>query len=102
MLCQYPNALSDARSAVDLDPEFVKGYLRAAKASVAMGDTVTARQALEKAKELEPNNAVVQTELANVASLEKFIHDAREALSSKDYRKVNKGRALNWPLLLID
>ena len=44
MLGQFVQALEDARTSVQLDPNFVKGYVRVAKCCVALGELQGARQ----------------------------------------------------------
>lgn len=87
MLLQFAQALEDARTSVQLDASFVKGYIRVAKCCVALGDVVSAKQALIRAKELEPQNGAVDAEMSNVTTLEKFSSDAVDAYANKDYRK---------------
>ena len=44
MLSQYNKALDDAKTAVGLDSNFVKGYVRIAKCCIALGETSSAKQ----------------------------------------------------------
>ena len=44
MLGQFVQALEDARTSVQFDPNFVKGYVRVAKCCVALGELHAARQ----------------------------------------------------------
>ena len=90
MLGQYTQALEDARLSVQLDPAFVKGYVRVAKCCISLGDVGQANQALSKAAELEPANAAVKAEEASVQALEKFAADAEKASQAGDYRKVRR------------
>ena len=48
MLCQFSQALDDAKCSVQLDQSFVKGYIRVSKCCVALGDAVSAQQAIER------------------------------------------------------
>ena len=89
MLQQFKSALDDANTCVRIDPTFVKGHVRVAKASLALGDAGEARRALQRAMEYEPLNNAVQMELSNVKALEKFANDAKNAREAKDYRKVS-------------
>lgn len=57
MLNRFEDALEDVRKAVQLDPTFVRGYIRMAKCGIAMGDLTTAEYALKKVQELQPNGA---------------------------------------------
>ena len=47
MLSQYQKALDDAKTAVNLDSNFVKGYVRIAKCCVALGEIPSAKQVLQ-------------------------------------------------------
>jgi DnaJ family protein C protein 7 len=64
MLYQYRAALEDARKAVTLDSSFVKGYIRIAKCSLALGDLIAANGALciirELSRNTSPNPPAVQ------------------------------------------
>ena len=44
MLSQHSKALEDAKKAVNLDSNFVKGYVRIAKCCVALGEIPSAKQ----------------------------------------------------------
>ena len=44
MLSQYSKALEDAKTAVNLDSTFVKGFVRIAKCCVALGEIPAAKQ----------------------------------------------------------
>ena len=44
MLGQFVQALEDAKTSVQLEPNFVKGYIRVAKCCVALGEIHAARQ----------------------------------------------------------
>lgn len=96
MLCQFSNALEDARTSVTLDTAFVKGYLRISKCCVTLGDTVNAGQAIEKARAVEPQNASVIAERHNIDTLIKFKTDALHAYDSKDFRKVSTADDVDW------
>ena len=48
MLGQPRQALEAAKTATGLDPEFTKGWTRMARCCVMLGDTVTAKQALQR------------------------------------------------------
>merc|ERR1712051_1035690 len=52
MLGQPKQALEDARTSTTIDPSFVKGWARVAKCCIMLGDTVTARQAINRVSEL--------------------------------------------------
>jgi len=98
MLGQHQKALEDAKTSVKIEPTFVKGHLRAAKCLLAMGEAGSAKQALEAAERVEPQNAQVQTELTSISHFEKFDSEAKAAHDKKDYRRV-KNRKLREPLM---
>jgi len=82
MMGQPKLALEDAKSATAIDPDFAKGWSRLAKCSLMLGDTVTARQALQKAG--QDGTA----DLKSLDTLDKLKGDAAAAYNSKDFRKA--------------
>ncbi|XP_022903047.2 dnaJ homolog subfamily C member 7 isoform X1 [Onthophagus taurus] len=89
MLNRYHDALEDARKSVQLDSAFVKGYIRILKCGIALGDVMTADQAVKHIKIMEPdNNATIKNELASLETLKKFEADALKAYNKQDFRTV--------------
>jgi len=88
MLSQFSQALQDAKTAVQLDRDFVKGYVRVAKCCISLGDVVSADQAIDRVLVLEPANTAVKQEQASLAQLKKFQADTEQAYRVKDYRKA--------------
>lgn len=88
MLNKFADALADARQAVGLDPNMVKGYLRIAKCGIALGDLTIADQAIKKVKELELDNKTIENEVRSLEALKQFEREAHVAFEKKDYRKV--------------
>ena len=88
MLAQYGWALDDAKMSVQLDQMFTKGYIRVAKCCIATGDIASARQALDTAAGIEPNNSAVMQEKNSLTVLQKHQADAQNSFNSGDYRKV--------------
>jgi len=82
MLSQPRQALSDARTATVIDPLFKKGWSRLAKCSVLLGDTVTARQALQNAGQEG------EAEMKSIETLDRFKTEANTAYDNKDFRKA--------------
>jgi len=82
MLGQPKLALEDAKTATTLDPDFTKGWSRLARSSVLLGDTVTARQALQRAGQ------EADAELRTIDTLDRFKTDSANAYATKDYRKA--------------
>jgi len=87
-LSQFSQALQDAKTAVQLDRDFVKGYVRVAKCCISLGDVVSADQAIDRVLVLEPANTAVKPEQASLAQLKKFQADTEQAYRVKDYRKA--------------
>ena len=88
MLSQFSQALEDAKCSVQKDQKFVKGYVRVAKCCVALGDTASAQQAIDKALELEPNNIAILQEKSSIQQLATYQNDFNQAYAAKDFRKV--------------
>merc|ERR1712001_127438 len=72
---------------VELDSNFVKGYVRVSKCHVALGDAISAQQAIDKALELEPNNIAILQEKSSIQQLATYQNDYNQAYQAKDYRK---------------
>lgn len=87
MLCMYKKALEDAQKAVSLDPTFTKGYIRAAKCCIALGDLLNGEQAVRRATELGGVECV-SGELRALETLKRLHEDAQRALDANDYRRV--------------
>ncbi|XP_023327875.1 dnaJ homolog subfamily C member 7 isoform X1 [Eurytemora carolleeae] len=82
MLGQPKQALEDAKTATSIEPDFNKGWSRVAKCSLMLGDSVTARQALQRAgQDGDP-------EMRNIEILEKLKTDTNNAYNTKDFRKA--------------
>merc|ERR1719412_2376748 len=88
MLSQYHKALEDAKTAVNLDNNFVKGFVRIAKCSVLLGETSSAKQAIDQGLALEPNSKAFGMEIQNYQFLEKQQTEMDTAFEAKDYRKA--------------
>ena len=84
MLGQPRQALEDARTSTNLDPDFTKGWTRVARCCVMLGDTVSAKQALTKLGNLGEDNT---TEQRNIEMVEKMVSDSQQSYQAKDYRK---------------
>merc|ERR1719410_1593296 len=88
MLAQYTKALEDAKTAVNLDSKFVKGFVRIAKCCIALGETPSAKQAIDQGLTLEPESKAFETEIQNYQFLEKHYTEIDTAFEAKDYRKA--------------
>ncbi|KAK9509913.1 hypothetical protein O3M35_004802 [Rhynocoris fuscipes] len=96
MLGRYNEALEDAIKSITLDNKFVKGWVRAAKCYLAVGDISRAESAICKVRELEPANNALHMEIMNLEALKRYNDDANKAYAAKEYRTVvfNLDRAL--------
>merc|ERR1712156_1210277 len=88
MLSQYNKALEDAKTSVQLDSNFVKGFVRIAKCCIALGETPSAKQAIDQGLALEPDSKAFATEIQNYQFLEKHQTEIDTAFEAKDYRKA--------------
>ncbi|KAK4880754.1 hypothetical protein RN001_008900 [Aquatica leii] len=88
MLNNFQEALSDARKAVQLDSSFIKGYQRVVKCGIALGDIMTAEQAIAKIIELDPTNASLNNDQKAIEIIKQYEHEAVKAYDKKDFRKV--------------
>jgi DnaJ family protein C protein 7 len=88
MLYQYKFAVEDARKAVALDCTFVKGYIRIAKCSLALGYLPAANGALRTVKELSLNNSAILPELQKLEALMESNEEGYIACQKQDYRKA--------------
>merc|ERR1712223_1393799 len=89
MLGQFVQALEDARTSVQLDPHFVKGYVRVAKWCVALGELQGARQAIDTAMSMSKEySATFDLETTSLEFLEKHDASLRSAFAQSDYRKA--------------
>ncbi|PSN47553.1 DnaJ subfamily C member 7 [Blattella germanica] len=88
MLHLYKEALEDARKSVALDNTFVKGYIRIAKCSLALGDLTAADNAISTVKELSPDNTTILPEILKLDVVRRFEEEGTKAYQKQDYRKV--------------
>lgn len=87
MVNNYQEALEDARKSIQLDPKFVKGYVRCLKCGIALGDTMTAENAAKRIKELDPSSTNINSELQSLEILKQYETEAKKAYEKKDFRK---------------
>ncbi|KAF2903680.1 hypothetical protein ILUMI_02475, partial [Ignelater luminosus] len=88
MLNNFRDALEDARKSVQLDQSFIKGYQRIIKCGIALGDIMTAEQAVKKVKELDTTNVAINNEIRSLEILKQYESEAQKAYDKKDFRKV--------------
>ena len=63
MLGDYRRALDDAVRSIKLDERFVKGYLRAAKCHLMLGNPSLSMDFYRKVLELQPGNSQAKQEV---------------------------------------
>lgn len=79
MLNRFEEALEDVRKAVQLDPTFIRGYVRMAKCGIALGNMVTAEYALKKIKGLQPGGNVAASEEKSFEKVKQYENEAKTA-----------------------
>ena len=88
MLSQFTQAIADAKCSLELDAGFVQGYVRVSKCYVALGDVISAQQAIDKALKIEPNNVGALQEQNAIQQLMYYVANYNKTYQDKDYRKV--------------
>lgn len=86
MLANYKEALNDAKRSIQLDSKFEKGYLRAAKCCLLLGDLVQTEQIIKRFLELDPKNTALKAEIQNLKQLRTFDEKANQCFIRQDYR----------------
>lgn len=85
MLGRFAEAIDDCAKAVQLDPTFVKAFMRAGKCHCSLGDLKQARLQLRYAIDLEPANSQVDEELKRIGKAECELERAKSLLKEKKY-----------------
>lgn len=70
MLTEYKAALEDARVSIEMDESFTKGYLRAAKCHLMMGNPSLSIDWYNKALVLQPRNRQAAEEVWHALQLQ--------------------------------
>ncbi len=97
---QFENALEDANKAVELEPEWPKGYFRQVKAFFGLKNANKAEDALKKCLSLEPNNKLAKKELESLPAKrkkwegEKAREAERKAKEKEEIEKANETRRI--------
>jgi DnaJ homolog subfamily C member 7 len=86
MLGNYKEAHNDAKKSIALDSKFEKGYLRAAKCCLLLGDLVQTEQTIKKFLELDPKNTALKAEIQNLKQLRQFEEKINQCYEKQDYR----------------
>ncbi|KAF9962800.1 hypothetical protein BGZ65_007892, partial [Modicella reniformis] len=85
MVKKYSDAAKDCQMAVQLDPLFVKGYLRGAKCQLQLGNVNESLRLYTKVLDLEPNNAVAAKERAQVNQVQSQIDHIQMFMANKQF-----------------
>ncbi|KAF9992639.1 hypothetical protein BGZ80_004734 [Entomortierella chlamydospora] len=85
MIKKYADAAKDCQTAVQLDPSFVKGYLRGAKCQMQLGNINESIRLYTKTLEMEPKNTQAANELAQVNRLQSQIDQIQQYMSNKQF-----------------
>ncbi|KAK8876176.1 Hsp90 cochaperone [Tritrichomonas musculus] len=80
-LGKYEQAASDARRAIELKPDWIRGYTRLGAALQGQQDWTAAEQTFLKALELDPDNQNVKTDLSQVRK-NKTIEESQDEIAS--------------------
>ena len=67
---------------------YFQAYTRLIKCSIILGDIVEAETVISKLEQLEPSKQSITAELNDLAQLKRYMKEAEDAYSIKDYRKV--------------
>mmetsp|Transcript_29956 Transcript_29956/g.41404 ORF Transcript_29956/g.41404 Transcript_29956/m.41404 type:complete len:491 (+) Transcript_29956:85-1557(+) len=78
-------ALDDCKRALELDPTFVKGHMRAAKCYTNMGHFHKARESIAQGLKFDPRNKSLKGENARLVRIEKVLVDAKGLVDEKKY-----------------
>ena len=81
-LRQHDDALTHCRAALALEPKSVKALYRKGKAHAALGQDDAARESLNQAARLDPNDSAVRTALRELDAEERAKQAARRAAFS--------------------
>jgi len=84
----FKAAIEDARCATKLDHRFVKGYMRAAKCYMSVGQSASARDTLHQALEIEPKNKQIQQELLTLGRMVDFETRGANAYQQSNFQEA--------------
>lgn len=88
MLHKYHEAIADSHKATSLDAGFVKGYSRAGKCYLQLGQLLEAKKQYERARVLEPTNVQLKDEMDLLNRAERALKEGQTALAANNYHKA--------------
>ncbi|ESO86302.1 hypothetical protein LOTGIDRAFT_195247, partial [Lottia gigantea] len=86
MLYKYQAALEDAQQSVQIDHNFIKGYLREGKCHLTLGNASAAIRSYEKVLQLDPKNTTAQNELQTAKIVFELTEKADKCYDKEDFR----------------
>lgn len=93
-LKQYTKAIQDARRVIAIRPKWAKGHARLAAAHFALQDYSEAKQALQRASELEPDDAHLLESLQKADTMERReAEQHKHKFKRKDILHPSKNRS---------
>eukprot|EP01132_Coremiostelium_polycephalum_P006672 gene6672-8254_t len=75
----YQDAITDSLKALELDPKFIKGYVRAAKSYVQLGRIDEGQSIIVRGLAVDPSNSELLQEKSNVQLLNTQINNLKES-----------------------
>ncbi|XP_019854968.1 PREDICTED: dnaJ homolog subfamily C member 7-like [Amphimedon queenslandica] len=87
MLGHHQRALEDAQMAIKLDPNFVKGYLRAAKCHMMMGNPSLSTDYYDKVLMIQPGNSQAKEEKKQCESMIHYLTRAEQEFDKSKFRE---------------
>jgi len=85
---QLEKCVDDSNDAINLDPNFVKGWVRKGRALYYLGRFKEAKQSLQKARDLDSNDSTVRQDLNMIDHVEKTYQEAENYYNAKDYARA--------------
>lgn len=89
MVRKYTAALSDCDKAIEINPDFLKGYIRASKACVNLGMLTEAQEYLSKPKvQDKKGQQMIQNEMKYVAEVMQKLSDGEKHLEQNEFKRA--------------
>ena len=89
MLKKFDQALSDCKKAIDLDPAYVRGYIRGAKCQLQQGKVRESQMMLDDCLRANEECAEAQKELAVVKNVQADWDKAQQHLGDNDFDRAS-------------
>jgi len=89
MLKKFDEALDNCKKAIELDPAFIKGYIRGAKCQVQQGKIREAQMVLDDCLRTNPESPEAVKELEIVKAVQSDWEKAHELLEKSDFDRAS-------------